>query len=126
MSTITSQRSEPIHLNIPIHFSLRTQTYSRSSLLSTYPVPGLSDSGERCEVKKVMKSRGGLFFRSFFKKERSLFITRGGGGGGGGGEDLRLNKVKFSRFPFSLRKHPFLLALRRWGRFARNVPSGEE
>ena len=26
----------------------------------------------------------------------------------------------------SLRKHPFLLALRRWGRFARNVPSGEE
>ena len=27
---------------------------------------------------------------------------------------------------YSLRKHPFLLALRRWGRFARNVPSGEE
>ena len=27
---------------------------------------------------------------------------------------------------FSLRKHPFLLALRRWGRFARNVPGGEE
>ena len=26
----------------------------------------------------------------------------------------------------SLRKHPFLLALRRWERFARNVPSGEE
>ena len=26
----------------------------------------------------------------------------------------------------SLRKHPFLLPLRRWGRFARNVPSGEE
>ena len=26
----------------------------------------------------------------------------------------------------SLRKHPFLLALRRWGRFARNMPSGEE
>ena len=26
----------------------------------------------------------------------------------------------------SLRKHPFLLALRRWGRFARNVQSGEE
>ena len=26
----------------------------------------------------------------------------------------------------SLRKDPFLLALRRWGRFARNVPSGEE
>ena len=26
----------------------------------------------------------------------------------------------------SLRKHPFLLALRRWGRFARKVPSGEE
>ena len=26
----------------------------------------------------------------------------------------------------SLRKHPFLLALRRWGHFARNVPSGEE
>ena len=26
----------------------------------------------------------------------------------------------------SLRKHPFLLALHRWGRFARNVPSGEE
>ena len=26
----------------------------------------------------------------------------------------------------SQRKHPFLLALRRWGRFARNVPSGEE
>ena len=27
---------------------------------------------------------------------------------------------------FSLRKHPFLLTLRRWGRFARNVPSCEE
>ena len=27
---------------------------------------------------------------------------------------------------YSLRKHPFLLALRRWGRFARNVPSDEE
>ena len=27
---------------------------------------------------------------------------------------------------FSLRKHPFLLALRRWGRFSRNVPIGEE
>ena len=26
----------------------------------------------------------------------------------------------------SLRKHPFLLALRHLGRFARNVPSGEE
>ena len=26
----------------------------------------------------------------------------------------------------SLQKHSFLLALRRWGRFARNVPSGEE
>ena len=26
----------------------------------------------------------------------------------------------------SLRKHPFLLARRRWGRFARNVPSGDE
>ena len=26
----------------------------------------------------------------------------------------------------SLRKHPFLLALRRWGRFARNETSGEE
>ena len=26
----------------------------------------------------------------------------------------------------SLRKHPFLLALRRWGRVAQNVPSGEE
>ena len=26
----------------------------------------------------------------------------------------------------SLRKHPFLLALRSWGRFARNVSSGEE
>ena len=26
----------------------------------------------------------------------------------------------------SLQKHPFLLALRRWGRFARNVLSGEE
>ena len=26
----------------------------------------------------------------------------------------------------SLRKHPFLFALRRWGRFARNVPGGEE
>ena len=26
----------------------------------------------------------------------------------------------------SLRKDPFLLALRRWGRFARNVPSGKE
>ena len=26
----------------------------------------------------------------------------------------------------SLRKHPFLLALRRWRRVARNVPSGEE
>ena len=67
-----------------------------------------------------MKSRGGLFFR-LFKKERSLFIAWEGRG-----EDLRLNKVKFRRFPFSLRKHPFLLALRRWGRFARNVPSGEE
>ena len=26
----------------------------------------------------------------------------------------------------SLRKHLFLLALRRWGRFARNIPSDEE
>ena len=26
----------------------------------------------------------------------------------------------------SLRKHPFLLALGRWGRFGRNVPRGEE
>ena len=26
----------------------------------------------------------------------------------------------------NLRKHPFLLALRRWGSFARNAPSGEE
>ena len=26
----------------------------------------------------------------------------------------------------SLRNHPFILALRRWGRVARNVPSGEE
>ena len=26
----------------------------------------------------------------------------------------------------SLRKHPFLLALRRWGRFAQNIPSSEE
>ena len=26
----------------------------------------------------------------------------------------------------SLRKHPFLPALRSWGRFARNVPIGEE
>ena len=26
----------------------------------------------------------------------------------------------------SLRKHPFLLAVRRWGRFTRNVPGGEE
>ena len=26
----------------------------------------------------------------------------------------------------SLRKHPFLLALRPWGRFARNVPSDDE
>ena len=26
----------------------------------------------------------------------------------------------------SLRKHPFLLALRRWWRFSRNLPSGEE
>ena len=67
-----------------------------------------------------MKSRGGLFFR-LFKKERSLFIAWEGPGGGG--EDLRLNKVKFRRFSFSLRKHPFLLALRRWGSFARNVPS---
>ena len=25
----------------------------------------------------------------------------------------------------SLRKHPFLLALRRWGRFVRNVPMGD-
>ena len=25
----------------------------------------------------------------------------------------------------SLRKHPFLLALRRWGRFARNVPAAK-
>ena len=30
------------------------------------------------------------------------------------------------KFFTSLRKHPFLLALRRWGRFARNVLSGEE
>ena len=29
-------------------------------------------------------------------------------------------------FDLSLRKHPFLLALRRWERFARNVPGGEE
>ena len=27
---------------------------------------------------------------------------------------------------FGFRKHPFLLALRRWGSFARNAPSGEE
>ena len=26
----------------------------------------------------------------------------------------------------SLRKHSFLLALRRWGRSARNIPGGEE
>ena len=26
----------------------------------------------------------------------------------------------------NLRKHPLLLVLRRWGRFAPNVPSGEE
>ena len=31
-----------------------------------------------------------------------------------------------SRDPSSLRKHPFLLAPRRWGRFAQNVTSGEE
>ena len=38
--------------------------------------------------------------------------------------------TSFSFLPFldlcSLRKHPFLLALRRWGRSARNIPSGEE
>ena len=36
--------------------------------------------------------------------------------------DLTLETSKY----ISLRKHPFLLALRRWGRFARNVPSGEK
>ena len=29
-------------------------------------------------------------------------------------------------YTVSQRKHPFLLALRRWGRFARNVPSDDE
>ena len=36
--------------------------------------------------------------------------------------DLTLETSKY----ISLRKHPLLLALRRWGRFTRNVPSGEE
>ena len=36
--------------------------------------------------------------------------------------DLTLETSKY----ISLRKHPFLLALRRWGRFARNVQSGQE
>ena len=35
-------------------------------------------------------------------------------------------KVKSCCFKRSLRKYPFLLALRLWGRFAPNVPSGEE
>ena len=34
--------------------------------------------------------------------------------------------MKSRCFKRSLRKYPFLLALRLWGRFARNVPSGEE
>ena len=37
-----------------------------------------------------------------------------------------LTKWKAPEVSNSLRKHPFLLALRRWGRFARNVTSGEE
>ena len=41
---------------------------------------------------------------------------------GGGGEE---RKETHTEKP-SLRKHLFLHALRRWGRFARNVPSGEE
>ena len=41
---------------------------------------------------------------------------------GRGGEE---RKETLAEKP-SLRKHPFLHALRRWGRFARNVPSGEE
>ena len=35
-------------------------------------------------------------------------------------------KISNVRVLVSLRKHPFLLALRRWRRVARNVPSGEE
>ena len=38
----------------------------------------------------------------------------------------RKKKVMRTSTNYSLRKHPFLLALRRWGRFERNVPSGEE
>ena len=41
---------------------------------------------------------------------------------GGGGEE---RKETLAEKP-SLRKHPFLHAFLRWGRFARNVPSGEE
>ena len=44
-------------------------------------------------------------------------------------QPLMLQKIcrqSFRYVTFSLRKYPFLLALRRWGRFARNVPSGEE
>ena len=37
-----------------------------------------------------------------------------------------LHHFKVIRNSHSLRKHPFLLALRSWGRFARNVPIGEE
>ena len=47
--------------------------------------------------------------------------------------DLVKTKFRFlqsseNKMDTSLRKHPFLLTLRRWGHFARkrNVPSGEE
>ena len=40
--------------------------------------------------------------------------------------DLKSNNKKIIEWLLSLRKHPFLLALRRWGRSARNFPSGEE
>ena len=35
-------------------------------------------------------------------------------------------KPKVRKVLYSLRKHPFFLALRRWKRFTRNVPSDEE
>ena len=39
---------------------------------------------------------------------------------------LLLTKKSSNCSNYSLRKHPFLLARRRWGRYARNVPGGEE
>ena len=39
---------------------------------------------------------------------------------------LLFSKWRVNGHSSSLRKHPFLFALRRWGRVARNVPSGEE